>query len=193
MAFDPLATAADLADRNITVPDGVNAAVILQSATDAVRDAAECPITVATSTVTLVATDYREIDLPGGPVSTVASVALSDVAVTGWRKVGNSLLMPPRWTDCLPVEVTVTYTHGYPIVPTDIIDLVCAMAAMTFDADGSYGSGGRLGSVRLGDFAESYVHPAGTDSPSPMALPDSVRERLRVRFGAGMASVNLRR
>ena len=193
MAIDPLATAADLTARNITVPDGMDADTVLQSATDSVRDAAGCPITVATSTVTLVADDWRELDLPGGPVSSVASVEVGGEAFTDYRKIDSTLYASRPWSYCLPVEVTVTYTHGYPIVPTDIVDLVCAMAAMAFKADGDYGSTGQLQSLKLGEYSETYTHVRGSESASPVAIPDTVRDRLRVRFGTTVAVVGSRR
>jgi hypothetical protein len=188
----PLAVPGDLDDRAITVPDGMNADVVLASAGDAVRDAAGCPITEVTSTVVLVVCDSCSFDLPAGPVSDVASVVVGGLSVTGWWKVGDTVRMPANWTRCLPVEVTVTYTHGYPIVPNDIVDLVCGMAAMAFAADGDYGSTGRLASIRLGDFSESFTNPKGTESPSPLALPEAVRERLRARFGTSVALVGMR-
>ena len=197
MALDPLATTFDLDDRNISVPANVNVTAILASASAAVRDAAGCQITFGTSTVILVTDDPFELDLPAGPVASVASVTVAGTPVTGWAKVGDTLLMPCSqwWADRLPVEVTVTYDHGYPVIPADIIDLVCAVTAMAFaNAGDDYGSQGRLGSFKLGEFAESYIHPAGTESLSPVALPDAVRNRLRARFSgsAAMVAVGMR-
>lgn len=186
MALDALATATDLDNRGIVLPDTVDGDALLASASAAVRDAAGCSITYGASTVTLVAQDWCDIDLPAGPVASVASVTVDSVAVTGWRKVGDKLLMPTGWTRCLPVEVTVTYTHGYPVIPADIIDLVCGMVAIAGgQSSAGYGDAGRIHSVRLGDFAETYTNPS--DSPSPFALPDRVREALRARFGSNVA------
>jgi hypothetical protein len=190
----PLATQDDLDDRNIVVPDDLNGDVLLATAADAVRDAAGCAITQETSTVTLVVDDYRSsFDLPAGPVTAVASITVNAVVVTGWRKVGDTIYMPTTWQpDCLPVEVTVTYTHGLPIVPTDIVDLVCGMVSIASAQDGSYGGSALTHQIKLGDYAETAINPPGTESPSPFALPDSVRERLRVRFGASAAVVKVR-
>lgn len=186
--MEPLASSQDLAERGISVPCDVDFDTILASASDAVRDAAGCAISEVTSTVVLVVGEYRCVDLPAGPVSDVASVQVDGVEVDGWVKVGDTVVMPCGWTRSLPVEVTVTYTHGLPVVPADIVDLVCGMAAIAM-GDGEYGDGSRLASVRLGQFSESYVHPTGSDSPSPMALPDSQRLRLRARFGNSVALV----
>lgn len=189
--LDALASPADLSARNITVPDGVDVSTLLDAASAAVRDAAGCAISNATSTVTLVVTDRYEIRLPAGPVQSVASVTVDGEAVTGWQKIGDDLFMPYGWTDCLPVEVTVTYTHGLTVIPKDIVDLVCGMVAMA--ADDGYGSAGYRQSTRLGEFSESFSRPAGALSPSPLALPDGVRDRLRARFGTGVAVLRVAR
>lgn len=193
MTLDPLASTDDLTARNIAVPGGVNAASLLNAASDAVRDAAGCQITYGESTIVLVVDDPCEIDLPAGPVAGVSAVMVAGSPVTGWSKIGDTLIMQrTRWTECLPVEVTVTYTHGYPVVPADIVDLVCAVTSMSFaDSGDGYGGAGRLGSFKLGEFSETYIHPAGTDSPSPVALPDSVRARLRARFGGAAVVIKV--
>lgn len=183
--MDPLATLQDLTNRNITVPDAVSSDAVLASVSESIRDAAGCPITQATSTITLVVTDdaYR-VDLPAGPVSSVASVMVDGTANTDWSKIGDSLYFNRAWTSCLPAEITVTYTHGLPTVPADIVDLACGMAAMSFaQAGDTYGSKYRTTSIRLGDYGESFNVPAGSEAPSPVALPDTVRDRLRARFG----------
>jgi hypothetical protein len=201
--LDPLAVGDDLADRNITVPDGVSADTVLAAASAAVRDAAGCAISETTSTVQLVLDSCDWIDIPAGPVSDVASLDIDGTLVapsvltngawsTGWRKVGDSLLLTGvRFT--MPATATVTYTHGYAVVPDDIIDLVCGIASITFAQDGTYGSGSRESSVRLGDYSETQKVPTGSESPSPVAIPDTVRERLRARFGTSVGVVGVRR
>lgn len=204
MALAALATAADLTARNITVPAGLDANTLIASASDAVRDAAGCAITRATSTVDLVSFDRCELDLPAGPVTSVASVSIEGNTIAqsvltngvysdGWRLVGDQLLFSRVWF-VAPATVTVTYTHGLATVPADIVDLVCGMVSIAANAgaDGDYGANGLLKSTRLGDFSETYQRPAGADSPSPIALPDSVRERLRARFGTNVAVVRFR-
>lgn len=192
-----LADTDDLTARNIAVPDGVDAATILDAASAAIREAAGCSISYGPSTITLVVDDPCDFDLPAGPVASVASVVVDSVAVSGWRKVGDTLHMPrTRWwgVNGLPVEVTVTYTHGYPVVPADIVDLACSLAAMAFAAAaaGGYGSDSRTDSIKLGDYAESFNHPTGTESPSPVAIPDTVRDALRARFGTSVGLLKMR-
>lgn len=187
MALDPLATTSDLEARNIFVPDAVDADTLLASASAEVRQAAGCAISEETSTVTFVVDDPCEFALPFGPVTAVASVEVDSVAVAGWTKLGDTVRFPTGWTRCLPVEVTFTYTHGLPNVPDDIVDLVCSIVAIAVGT--GYGTTERLQSFRLGDFSQSFTPTAGSDSPSPVALPDSVRQRLRARFGGSVAVV----
>lgn len=190
MPLDALAGPDDLLDRNITADDDVDLYVLLDSASAAIRDAAGHPISQIESTVVLVVDSYRCIDLPAGPVASVSSVQVGGVALSGWSKIGDTLIMPSGWTRCLPVEVTVTYIHGYPVVPADIVDLVCGMAAMAIEV--GYGTSGRSTSVKLGNFAETDEVPAGSDSPSPVAIPNSVRARLQARFNASVATIGQR-
>lgn len=194
---------ADLTDRNIAVPAGMDADTILASASDSVRDAAGCAISETTSVIELVLTESDWVDLPGGPVTDVASLSIDGTTITastlvaghwsaGWRRVGDSLLLCGV-NFAIPATATVTYTHGYAVVPGDIVDLVCGIAAMAFSQDGEYGSGGRESLVRLGDYSESRKVPSGSESPSPVAIPDSVRERLRARFGTSVGVIGVRR
>lgn len=204
-ALDALATAADLTDRNIAIPDGIDPDTILAAASDAIRDAAGCPISETTSTIALVITDCSAwIDLPAGPVTDIASLVIDGTTIvpsvltngswsSGWRKVGDSLLLVNVRNIIVPAIATITYTHGLAVVPADIVDLVCGIAAMAFSQDGDYGAAGRERSVRLGDYSETRAVPDGADSPSPVAIPDSVRERLRARFGTSVAVVGVRR
>jgi hypothetical protein len=197
-----LATTADLDDRNIIVPAGMFAPTVLDSASSAVREAAGCPISQTTSTVALVMDDWScTLELPGVPVTAVTSVAIEGVTVTpsvltngcwsdGWRLAGNTILFRGQTYE-IPATVTVVYTHGFAVVPTDIVDLVCGVAAIAFAQDGDYGNAGRLQSVRLGDFAESYNPAAGAGSPSPVAIPKSVRDALRSRFGTSTGALRM--
>lgn len=196
MTLPPLATTADLTARNIVLPSNMDAPTVLASATDAVRDAAGCPIIQTTSTVTLVVTDPCGINLPAGPVTSVASITVGGTPLTGWVKVGDTVQFnatAPTWpsTTYFPLEAVFTYTHGLPIVPADIVDLVCQVAAIMGAQDGDPGAGGKLTNVRLGNYSESYSIPAGTEGPSPVALPDSLKNTLRARFGTAVAMVRV--
>lgn len=192
----PLATTSDLLARNIVIPSDMDSSVVLASATDAVRDAAGCPIVQATSTATLIVTDPCELNLPAGPVASVAAITVGGTPLTGWTKVGDTVIFnatAPTWpsTTSFPLEAVVTYTHGLPIVPADIVDLVCQVAAIMGNQNGDPGAGGKLTALRLGSFSENYSIPAGTEGPSPVALPDALKHTLRARFGTSVAMVRI--
>lgn len=206
MALVSLASLSDMDARNIVIPDGVDAQAMLDAASDSIRDAAGCAISRTTSTVTLAVfncDDQYGIDLPAGPVWSVTSVTLEATLMpaatlangcwsAGWQKSGNHLTFHDQ-TFPVPAEITVAYDHGYTVVPRDIVDLACALAAMGATAAGNdYGSSARTGQIKLGDYEEKFIRPAGTESPSPFALPDAVRERLRARFGTSVAVVGMR-
>lgn len=195
MTLAPLATPSDLSARNITLPSNMDPNTAIASATDSVRNAAGCPIVQATSTVTLVVNDPCWIDLPAGPVTSVASVICGSTPLT-FQKVGDSVrVTASSWPTgiVLPTEVQVVYTHGLPIVPQDIVDLVCQIVAIVGNQDGDPGAGGKLTKLRLGDYSEEYSIPVGMDSPSPVALPESVRNALRARFGTSAVMVGVSR
>lgn len=200
MALAPLATVGDLAARGVTVAAGELgiAGVYLGVASAAVRDAAGVPISRATSTVALEGNPGRWLRLPGPPVTAVSAVLLDGEAVTGWRKVADMLWRAEGWMAslCEPSEVTVTQTHGLPEVPADIVDLACRLTVTALVAYRSQPDGEGLaatGSVRqesLGDYSVTY----GADGRiSEMVLPQRLRDRLVVRFGAGAAVLAARR
>lgn len=183
MALVPLATAADLQDRGYDVTDTTRVDAALESAMDSVRDAAGCPISQATSTVTLWGTVSPWLDLPGGPVSAVSSVVSTDVDTTGWRLVGNSLWLACGWGGCGPAEVTVTYTHGFATVPADVVDLVCELAGASLLSDGAHDV--RVASEAIDDSRTGWQ--VGPDSTvSVFELPERTRLMLARRFGGGV-------
>jgi hypothetical protein len=197
MALAPLASADDLAARNIVTPDGVDVDKILASVSDSIRDAAGVPITQTTSTVAVpIFEPTKYLDLPGPPVVSVATVLVGGVAVTDWAKVGDELYRACGW-GCVPSEVTVTYTHGYVTVPADIVDLVCAFTSLAFAAsEDVYGEASRTESESLGDYKRSTYRLTGVSelqNPSPVNIPHATRIALRARFGGGSAVVGVGR
>ncbi|MGW1221459.1 hypothetical protein ACWD6O_13740 [Streptomyces californicus] len=197
MALTPLATVADLAARGLTVdpPETAVIGTFLEVASAAVRDAAGCPISQTTSTVTLEGEPDTRLRLPGPPVTAVATVLLEGAPVTDWRLTGGRLWRAAGWaTGSGPTDVTVTYTHGLPAVPADIIDLVCRIAAAALishrsEDDGTGIAAADIRSERIGDYAVTY----GDDGLiSDMELPDYLRERLAARFGGGAELVRSR-
>ena len=195
----PLATTADLTNRGVTIApaDATVFATYLDVASAAVRDAAGSPISSTVSTVSGLYGDSDRLMLPGPPVTAVTTVTIDGTAVTDYKLVDGSLYRVCWWlspTNGLPAPVTVTYTHGLPQVPADIVDLVCrmtlsAVVAATSASDGSGLAVNDVASERLGDYSVTYNSEAGV---TEMELSDRTRSRLRARFGDSAVMVRTR-
>jgi len=123
--LSPLATELD-ADR-FGYDLGGRAGSLLDRASARIRRAAGQPITSMTSTVRL-PVEQGEIVLPSPPITAVVSVAGIScagvvAAVTGWCWDGGD-----RVGGVAADRAEVTYTHGYPTIPDELLDLVCAVA-----------------------------------------------------------------
>lgn len=110
----PLASVADAADFGLTV---TNAAIRRASAR--IRGYLRQQITQGTSTIKARGPVFR---LPERPVQSVASVT-RDGQPVAFTLEGSVLTV-----DSLDV-VTVTYSHGYTLLPDEIVELVCSVAA----------------------------------------------------------------
>lgn len=190
----PLATIDDMAALGVVVDEDEQPIVTqyLAVASASVRDAAGCPISEGTSTVWLAGQREERLPLPGAPVTAVDSVRLDDAEVEGWRlsRPRGSLYRAGGWGSEAS-EVEVTYTHGLPEVPDDIIALVCRIAATTLMAYRSDETGGglttrRVTQLRIGDYSASF---ANDGTMTEVELPATTRARLRARFGGGAAVV----
>lgn len=182
MTLDPLATTADLLDQGFSINDtGKDPLVALRAASAAVRDAAGCVISQVTSTISLPAPSGRWLDLPAGPVASVATVLVDSVAVSGWRLIEDRL-----WRDCgwwagwYPALATVTYTHGLAAVPDDIVQLVCDLAIADLLTDTPHDP--RVVSEAIDDSRTGWQPDSGV---SVFELPERTRLMLARRFGGG--------
>lgn len=192
--MDPLATIEDMAALGVVVEEDERPIVerYLAVASASVRAAAGCPISQGTSTVWLAGQREERLPLPGPPVTSVEDVLLDEAEVSGWRlsRPRASLYRAGGWgTDASEVEVT--YTHGLPEVPADIVALVCRIAATTLMSHRSDESGGGLGvrrvtQLRIGDYSASF---ANDGTMTEIELPATTRAQLRARFGGGAAVV----
>lgn len=192
MALAALATVADLEARGVTVAASETAIVnvFLDTASAIVRDAAGSPVSETTSTVTLPGSRGSSLVLPGPPVRSVSSVSLDGTAVTDWKLRSGALVRAAGWqSGSDPSDVTVTYVHGLPAVPVDIVDLVCRMAGQALvkyrenpDAVGSK----PVVQERIGDYSVTYAYGP---SYSDMELPKYLRARLARRFGNGAGTL----
>ncbi|MFC4494070.1 hypothetical protein ACFPA8_07980 [Streptomyces ovatisporus] len=198
MALTPLATQADMEARGVTVAlsEELALATFLDTASATVREAAGCPISETTDTVVLEGGRDLRLPLPGPPVSTVSAVLVDGVAVSDWTLRSGALLRDAGWqSGCTPPEVTVTYTHGLPTVPADIVDLVCRLAAKSLvglrtSPEDAGLAAPPLVSERIGDYSAVYSY--NTPLHTEAELPDYLRGRLRARFGGGAGVVRLR-
>ena len=76
-----LADLRDVAALGVDVSDAQFVNFLLSSVSDAVRDAAESPITVTTVTITVPGTKEQFVALPGSPIRSVDTVLLDGVSV----------------------------------------------------------------------------------------------------------------
>lgn len=194
MALAALATTADCTARGLIIaPEESDVmGTYLQVASAALREAAGVPISQTTSTLTLEASSSPYLQLPGPPVTAVTTVSIDGQPVTGWKLRGASLYRAAGW-GC-DADVEVSYTHGLPEVPADLVDLVCRIAAAALlayrSADGGEGLAARdVRSERIGDYSVQY---GDNGRITEMELPPYLREQLAARFGGGITLLRSR-
>lgn len=164
-------------------------AVLIESASAEIIDAAGSPIVSKRSTVELPAGRARILRLPGLPVTEIHAVSVDGVPVTGWKRINAGLFRPTGWSEAGLEIVTVEYTHGLPVLPADLKDLVCRMviggllSALDGEGDGFTLDNGRLSSVKIDDYAEGYATGDTVDAITEMSLPQRTRDRIAKRFG----------
>jgi hypothetical protein len=185
MAHAPLATVADLSQRDIS---GSQLEVALDVASAKVREAADAVISQTTSTLTLNPHNFSFLPLPG-PVTAVSAVTLAGAPVTAYELESDGLYLASGWGRG---AISVTFTHGLVEVPSDIVDLTCNLAKAWLDhqAEGG-GSTAGLTSVRLDDAAEGYSDESA-GQVDPVYIPEITRRHLRARFGGGATVVGTR-
>jgi len=194
-AFEPLATLDDLTSFSIDYSGReVLASSLLESVSDAVRDAAGCPISSGTYTVDVPSETSRKLDLPCRPVTNVSSVLLDGTEIDDWRLVGNALYRDGMWMPpgCVPVNVTVTMTAGFATVPRDVVRLVCSFVAagLSQQNDGGPGSHRDTAYERVDDVQVGYRQ--GTEEIVDAAeIPRATRDMLRNRFGLPSVSIGV--
>lgn len=155
----PLAEPTDLATRtgrSATDPQLLQA---LQRVSDRFRGAVGYPVTRVTGDVVVLDGDgSTTLLLPAAPVAAVTQVLVDGVAVTDWELASDGRLR--RWSGW-PRRygaVSVTYTHGYTVVPKDVADAVleAAEAALT-------GQPG-VQAMAVGGESVTYARPGVTET-----------------------------
>lgn len=203
MALAPLATATDLEVKGVDIstnPELVT--MMLNAASYVIREAAGCAISEETSTVKLLAPEGRWLTLPG-PITAVTTVLMDGVAFTDWKFVGGMLWHPWGWNYgtftyqrplrfdlCVPVEVTVTYTHGFAEVPADIVSLCVDLAKLGIEAASddsllSQPANVVSSSFTIDDHTER-VQFSELHTQTLLELPAATKAWLAQRFGGGV-------
>ncbi|MGR7002808.1 hypothetical protein ACU686_40500 [Yinghuangia aomiensis] len=153
---DPLATPLDAERLGYDLPEG-KAEQLLARASNRLRRAAGQPITSATSTVRL-PVDRGEVVLPSPPVTAVTAVAVvacdqTTNPITGWCWDGGD-----RITGVCAAAAQVTFTHGYPVVPEELVDLTCSVAERLGNTTAGMTAGVR--SESIDDYSVTYAAEA---------------------------------
>lgn len=203
MALPDLASTADLSDRGVVPDDAAVADVFLRVASSVVRAAAGSPIASATSTVSLWALDSdRYLDLPGQPVTAVSAVVLDGTTLAAgsdykliqgrlWRWCGWGYDRRGYHVDVFPLEVSVTMTHGLPVVPDWVVQLVCDLAIAGIRAAPDGARDPRVIVESVDDYSVTFSQQSGQVATA-MELPAATRQALRRAFGGGAGMVSFR-
>ena len=186
MALDPLATTADLDLKGVDVSNGPLVDLMLNAASWIIREAAGNVISQVTSTIKLMAPVGNWMPLPG-PVASVSAVLVDGDAVTDWKLLNGMLWRPCGWQPwCEPVEVQVTFVHGYAEVPADIVNLCADLAKLGIEAAGKKSTPANVVAVSysIDDYTERLQY--SEDARTAMELPDVTKAWLAQRFGSGV-------
>lgn len=186
-AFTPFATVADLAAAlGVAAPTVGSVAHsqmldALSDASDDLRDIVGQPINRGTTTVTVWAKPGGVVRLPAVPIVSVASVA-SDGEAVEFEVLDSSSLSV---VTSAPLKLTITYTHGWLVVPGIFRKWCKVLAAASLAAakSGNLGLSGGLAGVSVDDGRVSWATAAG-ENGGGVSLPEAVALRLRSSYGS---------
>lgn len=161
---------------------------LLELASSLVQGEARQRLEVVEGDVITVPTDLTGFYLPERPVTDITAVL-----ITPWNGLGYPLLVDNlAWTASGVVRAlggplqwesvaTVTYDHGYSVIPDDIVSLVCAIAGRMFTNPTRGESQSIMG----------YLQTAG-DGGS--VFPEAERQAIRAKYasGSGVSSSRIR-
>lgn len=188
--MNPLATVDDLEEhlgRALTDAEAARSASLLDGASGAVRTYTGQDFTTAETTARL-PVRRRIVRLPQRPVTAVDTVEDTNGNAVAFTWLGDDRVevaanVPDSWA-WVPwsngiTTVDITYTHGYDIVPAEIIDIVCAKVGRVLDAPSA-----NVTAMALGDASQSFgaIGAAGIAGffPDEKALLDIYRRQVGV-------------
>lgn len=211
-----LAQVADLAARLNVDPDGLTTQqqlqweTLLEDASEAIRDVIGSPLDFRTSTITMWVGDlpvvgraqmrpqvnnrfdtralvYSQlIRLPAVPAVELISITDEFGPIDGELLDSHTLRV---WT--ANTLVTITYTHGWAVIPRELVRWTCVLAASMLQASktGNLGMAGGISSVGIDDGRVAF---AASQPGQAIDLPDTVRVRLRATYGPSMLEAHER-
>lgn len=183
---DQLATPSDLASWLQQDLDASTATLLVECATGVVQGVTGQRLVRLTTTPTLPGVCSQWLNLPQWPVVSVATVVLDGVTITDWRKNGVRLWRAAGWQPSLvqPVEVAVTYTHGY--LSTDQY-LQAARGAVLSLCAPFYSNPDGAGSVKIDDYAATFAA-----MQSSMNANEPLKDALRAQYGGAVGATPMR-
>ncbi|MET8985835.1 hypothetical protein ABZW49_10340 [Nonomuraea wenchangensis] len=155
----PLASPADAARLGYALPEGREAEFLARASARLRREAGR-PISSTVSTLRL-PVDGGTVRLPGGPITDVSAVVRlaedGGSALTGWRWDGRERIHGiPLWCG----DIAVTYTHGFAVIPDELLDLVCSVAMRLSSTDDAAGMEAGIRSESIDDYQVTYAAEA---------------------------------
>lgn len=199
MGLTPLAAVTDVAalmPRALTSDETTRAAALLSSASSRIRGITRQDFTQSQTTNVIAPVD-NQIILPQRPVISVDSVgrvnadgtSILPYSVWTWDGAATIMLGPPSaiinapevWTDedwfWRNVSYQIKYTHGYSVIPDDVIDIAASMVMRVLMAPGSPGV--------VGETIGGYSYRVADGFPSAMVAMTSDEEKfLQKKYGA---------
>jgi hypothetical protein len=128
---------------------------------------------------------YAKLALPERPVLAVTSVSGDSINTDEWSRQGANLTRWYGWPDV----VTVTYSHGYAVIPDDVKAITLAVAARILTANDP--SGPSIAREQIGSYSVEYARSSDTSAESAF-LTDGERAHLRRTYRPAVGTVTLR-
>lgn len=199
MSLTPLAAVSDVAalmPRAMTSDETTRAAALLSSASSRIRGVTRQDFTQS-QTTNIIAPIDNQIILPQRPVISVDAVGrvnadgktILPYSVWTWDGAATLMLGPPSaiinapevWVDSdwfwRNVSYQITYTHGYSVIPDDVIDIAASMVMRVIMAPGSPGV--------VGETIGGYSYRIADGFPSAMVSMTGDEEKFLIKkYGA---------